>query len=104
MSLNIARDEHCQVISRLQSGMTVKSAMPDRWIVRVAGKEYGPVDLATLAEWKREGRILPSNEIRREIDTAWTTAATLPELFAPAPGPVAQSPYDQNDSVLLPAE
>jgi hypothetical protein len=30
--------------------------MADEWIIRVAGKEYGPADLATLHEWKAEGR------------------------------------------------
>jgi len=61
--------------------------MPDRWFVRVAGKEYGPVDLETLAEWKREGRLLPVNEVRRESDNAWTTANTVSELFGPPPLP-----------------
>ncbi|PYI77986.1 MAG: hypothetical protein DMF04_04750 [Verrucomicrobia bacterium] len=61
--------------------------MSDRWVVRVEGKEYGPVDLDTLAEWKRDGRILAMNEVRRESDGAWTTAATIPELFGPPPLP-----------------
>jgi len=30
--------------------------MPDEWMVRVEGREYGPVDLETLREWKNEGR------------------------------------------------
>ncbi len=64
--------------------------MPDRWIVRVGGKEYGPVDLDTLAEWKHEGRLLASNEVRRESDGAWTTATTIPGLFAPPPLPAAK--------------
>jgi GYF domain 2 len=62
--------------------------MPEQWIVRVGGKEYGPVDLDTLAEWKREGRLVPSNEIRRDSDSDWTTAATL---FAPPPLPRANN-------------
>ncbi len=61
--------------------------MPEEWIVRVEGKEYGPVGLDTLAEWKGEGRLLPSNEVRRDTDTAWTTAAAVPGLFAPPPLP-----------------
>jgi hypothetical protein len=62
--------------------------MPEQWIVRVNGKEYGPVDLDTLAEWKQEGRLLPSNEIRRDSEDAWTTAASL---FAPPPLPRGNS-------------
>jgi hypothetical protein len=65
--------------------------MPEHWFVRVSGKEYGPVDLDTLLEWKGEGRLLPSNEIRPDSDGAWTTAASLPGLFAPPPLPPTSS-------------
>src|SRR5437879_10946800 len=37
--------------SRLSDGMT------DEWIVRVQGKEYGPVDIDTMRPWKMEGRL-----------------------------------------------
>ena len=39
--------------------------MPEEWIVRVDGKEYGPADIETLREWKADGRLLPGNEARR---------------------------------------
>src|SRR5437868_6003551 len=61
--------------------------MADRWVVRVGEKEYGPVELDTLGDWKREGRLLPTNEVRRESDGVWTTANTIPELFGPPPLP-----------------
>jgi GYF domain 2 len=61
--------------------------MADRWLVRVGAKEYGPVELDTLGDWKREGRLLPTNEVRRESDSVWTTANTIPELFGPPPLP-----------------
>src|SRR5947207_11913622 len=61
--------------------------MADRWLVRVGEKEYGPVELGTLDDWKREGRLLPTNEVRRESDSVWTTANTIPELFGPPPLP-----------------
>ena len=61
--------------------------MADRWVVRVGEKEYGPVELDTLGDWKREGRLLPTNEVRRESDAVWTTANTIPELFGPPPLP-----------------
>ena len=61
--------------SRLSDGMT------DEWIVRVQGKEYGPVEVDTLREWKMEGRLLPANEARRTDVQRWTTAADIPGLF-----------------------
>src|SRR5207244_3433409 len=63
--------------------------MADRWFVRVGEKEYGPVDLDTLGDWKREGRLLPTNEVRRESESDWTRAATIPGLFGPPPLPAA---------------
>jgi len=63
--------------------------MANRWLVRVGEKEYGPVDLDTLGDWKREGRLLPTNEVRRESDSDWTRASTIPGLFAPPPLPAA---------------
>ncbi len=65
--------------------MTLHLPMPEEWIVRVSGKEYGPVDLDTLTQWKREGRLLPSNEVRQETESEWTTASNIPDLFAPPP-------------------
>jgi len=66
--------------------------MAEEWIVRVQGKEYGPVDIDTLREWRDEGRLLPPNQARRaDVDPAaaaasaeealWTTAAKIPGLF-----------------------
>ena len=52
-----------------------------RWIVRVLGKEYGPVDLDELREWKREGRLIRENEIREPESERWIPAGELPELF-----------------------
>ena len=66
--------------------------MAEQWIVRVQGKEYGPADIDTLLEWKKEGRLLPQNEARPAnadptavADSAkevlWSTAAAIPGLF-----------------------
>ncbi len=66
--------------------------MAEQWIVRVQGKEYGPADIDTLLEWKKEGRLLPENEARPAnadptavADSAkevlWSTAAAIPGLF-----------------------
>lgn len=64
--------------------------MPEEWIMRVQGKEYGPADIETLREWKAEGRLLPGNEARRADVDLWTTAAEIPGLFDVA-APVAAS-------------
>jgi len=51
-------------------------------MVRVEGREYGPVDLETLREWKNEGRLIRTNELRRVEDERWLPAAQFPEFFA----------------------
>jgi hypothetical protein len=57
--------------------------MPDEWMVRVEGHEYGPVDLETLREWKNEGRLIRTNELRRigEEEERWVAATEFPEIF-----------------------
>ena len=55
--------------------------MAEEWIVRVQGKEYGPADIDTLREWKKEGRLLPENEVRTTSADLWSTAAAIPGLF-----------------------
>ena len=59
--------------------------MSDEWMVRVEGREYGPVDTETLLEWKNEGRLIPTNEIRPADDERWLPAAQFPEIFADFP-------------------
>jgi len=61
----------------------------EEWIVRVQGREYGPVNIETLREWKAEGRLLPANEARQADLELWTTAAGIPGLFnVPPPVPL----------------
>src|SRR5438128_8046776 len=62
--------------------------MPEQWIIRVEGKEYGPADLATLHEWKAEGRVLPTNPARRVDVDLWKTAGDIPGLFRVEAPPV----------------
>lgn len=64
--------------------------MPEDWIVRVEGREYGPANLETLREWKAEGRVVPANEARRSDLDTWATAAEIPELFEIRPLPVTE--------------
>ena len=56
--------------------------MSEQWMVRVQGREYGPVDTDALHEWKNEGRLIRSNELRRVEDERWLPAAQFPEFFA----------------------
>jgi GYF domain 2 len=56
----------------------------EEWIVRVEGKEYGPVETDALREWRREGRLIPANELRRVGDERWICAGELPEVFGDA--------------------
>lgn len=56
--------------------------MPQEWIVRVHGKEYGPVDAEELREWRQDGRLLRTNEVRAADGERWFPAAELPEVFA----------------------
>src|SRR6266480_2527207 len=64
--------------------------MAEQWIIRVQGKEYGPADLATLREWKADGRVLPANPARQaDVEEAhWKTAGVIPGLFQVEPPPV----------------
>ena len=64
--------------------------MPDDWFVRVQDKEYGPVSLDTLLEWKAEGRVIAENEVRRDAED-WILAGAIPGLFPPAPLPFARA-------------
>lgn len=67
--------------------------MPEEWFVRVQEKEYGPVDLDTLREWKSEGRLLATNPVRPRDETTWTKASEIVGLFD-EPSIVASSEGD----------
>lgn len=60
-------------------------------MVRVEGKEYGPVDEDDLREWREEGRLIRQNEVRRVGDDRWIPAGEVPEIFADE-GPPPQPP------------
>jgi len=71
--------------------------MGQEWIVRVEGKEYGPVEIDELREWKREGRLIPANELRRVGDQRWICAGELPEIFAETEPPATNPPPPPRD-------
>jgi len=56
--------------------------MVNQWMVRVEGREYGPVTTESLQEWKAEGRLIPQNELRRVGEQHWIRADELVEIFA----------------------
>src|SRR5438105_14647718 len=57
-------------------------AMPEQWIIRVEEKEYGPADLATLHEWKADGRVLPTNPARMvDVDSAGVAGSAKEALW-----------------------
>lgn len=58
--------------------------MSEQWMVRVAGREYGPVDTDALREWKAEGRLIPENELRKVGDDDWSIAGAVEEIFGNA--------------------
>lgn len=59
--------------------------MAEQWIVRVEGREYGPVGVDELREWRREGRLIRENELRETDSERWIRAEELPEVFADEP-------------------
>jgi hypothetical protein len=63
-------------------------------MVRVEGREYGPVDADELLDWKTEGRLIPVNEVRRVGDERWFPAGELPEIFG------EQTPAEPPDLVV----
>nr|MBA2242696.1 DUF4339 domain-containing protein [Chthoniobacterales bacterium] len=83
--------------------------MPEEWFVRVQEKEYGPVDLETLREWKADGRLIPENPVRATGEPEWKSAAEIPELFPQTPASPegtfrASEPYRRRSFVEIIAE
>src|SRR5437588_12721997 len=74
----------------LDSGCSLfhDQAMAEQWIIRVEGRDYGPADVATLQEWKSDGRVLRMNPARRADADIWQTAGDVPGLFDLEPPPV----------------
>ncbi len=57
-------------------------------MVRVQGREYGPVSLDVLREWRDDGRLIRDNEIRRVDSRDWMHAGNLAALFPDEPPPL----------------
>ena len=74
--------------------------MSDQWIVRVLGKEYGPVPLEELRAWKKEGRLIRENEVCEPGSERWIPAGELPELFGDEPVPLTIPPVFVRQTTL----
>ena len=71
---------------------------PSFKIIGGDGKEYGPIDLATLQQWTREGRIAGPTQIWDSRAANWLPAAQIAELtdlFGAAPPAPAATPQPQ---------
>ncbi|MBI5687107.1 MAG: DUF4339 domain-containing protein [Verrucomicrobia bacterium] len=68
-------------------------ASPTFKIVGGDGKEYGPIDLATIQQWAREGRVAGQTQVWDSRTGQWQPAAQIAELAAafsaPPPAPAA---------------
>ena len=49
-------------------------------LIGTDGNEYGPVSLEQVRDWAREGRLAGSTQVLRSDQSAWSTAAAMPEL------------------------
>lgn len=71
-------------------------ASPSFKIVGGDGKEYGPIDLVTMQQWAREGRIAGSTQVWDSRTGNWQPAAQIAELAAvfsaPPPAPSVDAP------------
>lgn len=77
------RDPRCGMIRLISHPVSrIPYPVAEQWMVRVEGKEYGPVDEDDLREWREEGRLIPQNEVRRLGDDRWIPAGEVPEIFA----------------------
>ena len=69
--------------------------MPQLYMVRVAGREYGPIDREGLRDWAREGRLLPDNEVRVVENQNWFHAGALDRVFGePEAAQEPEAPQD----------
>jgi len=61
--------------------MTTPASLSFR-IVGGDGREYGPVDLAALQQWAREGRLVRDSRVWDSRTSAWLRASDVAELAA----------------------
>jgi prepilin-type processing-associated H-X9-DG protein len=54
-------------------------------IIGSDGKEYGPVDAATLRQWLGQGRVNPATQVKGASEPDWKPLASYPEFSAALP-------------------
>jgi len=59
----------------------------DYLVIGADGKEYGPVDVATLAEWARADRVRPNSTVKETATGRMLPASQVPGLFQPLAAP-----------------
>ncbi len=70
--------------------------MSQFYMLRVAGREYGPIEHDDLRTWAREGRLLPTNEVRVVENLNWFPAGALDRVFGETGSPApAELPRQQ---------
>lgn len=77
----------------------VENNSTGQWLVRVQGKEYGPVDADELRAWREDGRLIRENEVRAVNSDRWFPAAELPEVFADDLAPALETSFVRRKSL-----
>ena len=67
----------------IPSAMVLPSNEMGSWFYKHSGKTYGPVPESFLQRMARDGRIGPTDEIRQEGSSSWTSAGQVSVFFEP---------------------
>ena len=75
------------------------------WFLRLGdGGVFGPVSIATLVEWAKQGRVLAANEVSND-NSSWRPAASVEELgmtwYLESPGGALHGPFNRAAADLL---
>lgn len=62
-------------------------------VIGADGKEYGPVDFASLVQWAKDDRVRPGSSVRELATGRVMLASEIPGLFIPAAVTPQSSPY-----------
>lgn len=62
-------------------------------VIGADGKEYGPIDFGTLAQWAKDDRVRPNSMVKEFATGRTIQAAEVPGLFIPAATGPQSAPY-----------
>jgi len=72
-------------------------------VIGADGKEYGPIDFSTLAQWAKDDRVRPNSMVKEFATGRTIQAAEVPGLFVPAASGPQSAPYFRpNTSAPMP--